>query len=413
MARIGNDNISVIKVRNTLDHDSLSVASLCRSSKVNVWSRNKPVVLSDAVASGIKNEGKSLSDFEGWQKGKNGMFGFTVPSTTNHWDIKEDGLNWGYTYPTDPPYTLEFFAGYDSAAVPFVRSLYKKGDSINVNSDTISEYVFIMMTGVPGSASSSINMSDFAGTAIGETYLTALFYLDDFGTSCIASSEKTVAEGGSNVKIDISMPPFSEKMGADLVNYKVYFCFCSRRYIQTETDRAGTFYPIPWSENSYYVVDFNINNKFDIVMTSDYIGRSVTPTTLFFPLSNYIHSSPVPGSTNYFYTNNPIYFKIEVWSDAGDYMMHSAYLGLEYKSFHNTLENITPALYDSRFNKIDHITLTSEKKTIYIGADYMMLLKNGINTLLLEKVEMFTIIAIRYKTTLVFSTPLNVTNRSI
>ena len=108
------ENCDIITIANVLGETNLNVVSLCTSSKINMWSKRKPVKHPSLDA---------LTDSQ--IGGASGDYGISYPSTRNLNTIKNyyDGENNGYSYDKPngsavAPYRLSDFKGYKHDANP-------------------------------------------------------------------------------------------------------------------------------------------------------------------------------------------------------------------------------------------------------------------------------------------------------
>lgn len=108
------ENCDIITIANVLGETNLNVVSLCTSSKINMWSKRKPVKHPSLDA---------LTDSQ--IGGTSGDYGISYPSTRNLNTIKDyyDGGNNGYSYDKPngsavAPYRLSDFKGYKHDAYP-------------------------------------------------------------------------------------------------------------------------------------------------------------------------------------------------------------------------------------------------------------------------------------------------------
>lgn len=114
--------VSVDDVKSVLGESSNDLATLCKSAKINMWAKCKPVSYAKAF---------DITDAE--KKSIN--YGLTVPTTTytilSGDKIKEVAAsNWGYTKPSggsNSPFRLGDFKDYYHNAGPFIQVNYPPG----------------------------------------------------------------------------------------------------------------------------------------------------------------------------------------------------------------------------------------------------------------------------------------------
>ena len=111
---LGTSEITTTLVATTIGEATNDVGALCRSSKVNRWSKRKPIKKSKKV-------GLIDTDYDpsGTGYGGNGSYGITIPSLASTIDSTYASANWAYDKPTglsSSPYRLGDFRRYEHAA---------------------------------------------------------------------------------------------------------------------------------------------------------------------------------------------------------------------------------------------------------------------------------------------------------
>lgn len=132
-------NLWVHQVANELGESSNDIGRLCKSSKINPWSKFKPVIYPAEDTIGVD-----------WWKATDGKCGFVIPS-----DISQ---LWSYAHPsgTTSPFRLHDFRGYDHNAYPFVVIQNYGGETHDPNKIL---RIFPLITPDGGS---SLGLNDFA-----------------------------------------------------------------------------------------------------------------------------------------------------------------------------------------------------------------------------------------------------------
>ena len=360
-----NDNISIMDVRNCLGYPSTDLGTLCSCNKINGWSKNKPVRLSESALNYVMS-GNKLKDFSNWQRGDDGLYGFNFPTAMIHTDIVA-GANWGYKPPTGgtrEPYILGSFAGYRSDALPFANTIYKKGaNEFEINKNAISQYEFNLK--INPSSDTQIGYSDFANTNLGNCHFAVLVY-DTFVTDnypTMISADNSISEGGSAVYMNLN----------DFAAGKTYHCYLCLR---SPEGSQQSLYPIPWDDEHYNYLILKLKDTNPFTFTWGTISNS-----LFGTYVNIKDYQLKPEGSQYYYTRGGIYFKVTLQSNTQqNIVVDRTNMIIKADSYFDTTETVTPsAIYDENRNALPE-TFTiypSEIKTLYIGDDNVFNLRNG------------------------------------
>ena len=391
-------NISIMDVRNCLAYPSTDLGTLCSCPNINPWSKYKPLLMKQEAVDWVLN-GNRLIDYEGWEKGNMGTYGFTFPIAMSHTSIR-NGANWEYNPPTGgtrQPFILGSFAGYNSEARPFFMSNIKKdNNSFTVNRTAQTTYGF--GGAIALSSDDQIGFNDFENSQIGNSYFSILMYYDNNTTNpTVVSCDSTLANGGSIIRLDLTKSPFTIDRTWD-----IYLCF------RTSQD-SGTYYPIPWTDDNYY------NMKLKIVSESPFDTEctqfSGTYNRGYTDIRPYALSNVDPSQNKYYPTRGPLYFKmILTTKGTATIDMSRMQMTLESTSYFQTQESMTPVMYDSNFNSIDSVRIyPNQETTIYVGSAYALNSKNGSAAVPPTNTKIYSLIRIKYRDEIIFSTGLNVT----
>lgn len=192
MAALGTTNISTTLVRNTLGEDNNDVGRLCRSSKINRFSRFKPIYNTSPF-------GLSDIDFQ------NAQYGIIIPSMVA---MNSNGA-WSYSAPTtaSPKRLGDFRKYYHDAPIPLLQV---RGTSMIISpfySSSIAAVGFQIPQAPSGMGTYCLTVADLAPNG-GDGVLLDNFYL---GAAVYNSGGTKVGEYYSVKKIK-----YSNGIGADM-----------------------------------------------------------------------------------------------------------------------------------------------------------------------------------------------------
>lgn len=359
MAIFPTEHLQMRYVCYQLGYIKARLSTLCTSSRINKWSKKKPVKLTQEAANYVNGGGK-LKDYTGWEKSDGGYYGFSFPIASPHTEIV-NGKNWEYAPPTGGtrhPFILGSFAGYNPDAVPFIASRIKRGDILEVNalaSEMIS-FRFDLAT----SSASQIGYSDFANTDLGEGTFCALFYDDDTYTSPhVVKATGKIKDGVNIVDVRMGSAPFNRT--------QIWRVFLAISAAQAD----GTYYPIPYNDAHYYRLEVKVSVDSPIVGVCNYISKNYNV--------GYEDIRQYQTSGNYFRTLGSAYFKLEL-TVQGDtaITVNKNDMNIDVKSFFGTNESVTPTMYNSSFSEISSIKMSPGiKYIIYVGSNNLFNLRNG------------------------------------
>lgn len=392
-----DSNISIMDVRNVLGYPSTDLGTLCSCPNINPWSKKKPVWLSPEALKYVLNGGR-LKDYPEWWKGATGNFGFTFPLYNDYKSIV-NGANWEYSPPTGgstQPYILGSFAGYNHDAPPFLATTVKKSDNeITVNRTIQSKYGAGALISL--GSDTTIGFDDLANSNLGNTYFSLIMFYDGNTTNpTYLSADTNLSNGGSVVWINLNSSPFNID--------RTWTCY----YALRTTQSSAGFYPIPWDDDHYYMFKLKIisESPFDITCTK----FSGTYNGVYSNISDFSLVSSDPSQNRYYPTKGPLYFKLEMSTkSATDISMSRFNLSIEAISYHGTNESMTPLMYNSSFSAIDTVRISQgSTTTVYVGSQYLLSSKNGSATTPTSGKQMYTLVKIKYKGEVIFSTGLSV-----
>ena len=376
------------------------LSKLCQSSKINPWSKNKPLLMTQEATDWVNNGG-DLKDYSGnWQRGNLGTYGFNLPIGMSH-DAIRAGANWDYAPPTGgtrQPFLLGFFAGYNHDAKPFLITSIKKDDNeVTVNRASQETYGF--GAAIALSSDDQIGFDDFEDSRIGNCYFCVIMYPDSNYTGpTVVNADATIANGGSMFRIDLTQPPFTID--------RTWDCYLALRTDAT----SASYYPIPWDDNNYYNIKLTLTSESpfntECKQFSGYYNRGYTD------IQPYALSNIDPSMNKYYPTLGPLYFKMILTTKGNAVITASRMqMKLEANSYFGTKETMTPVMYDASFNAIDDVRVEPNTPvTIYVGSPYALNMKNGSSSVPPVNKKFYTLVSIKYRNENIFSTGLNVTS---
>lgn len=220
--------VSIDDVKTVLGESSNDLATLCKSSKINMWAKYKPTVYPSPFP-------------DDWYKAKDGNYGIniTVNNAKSNWTdlvAEYSKTNNGYTNiynrPTggaSAPYRLGDFRGYFHSANPEVKDYLTTSVFIR-DSDTnqiLTEYNPVSVDGL------QISYFDFA--AFKDKYFGYII------TNVSKSNLMYITTASSVGTFTVPLPKNALNVG----NYLAFPMFCSFNYSSDHTLHQMTCYAIP------------------------------------------------------------------------------------------------------------------------------------------------------------------------
>ena len=279
--------VTIADVKTTLGETSNDLAALCRSDKINMWAKYKPVELNKPFTSDeFDFENRKWRDNATWYRGADfegvGICGIkiahssTLQSLTELYDKGQS--NWsrvkvGSTFAC--PYRLSEFVGYKHAATaPFKRPFVTS--KINENGS-----VFATMMIKNLDTENELTMQEFG--KLSEAYL-GLALKDAAGRLVyFMTTDKPLKNGGVNVEMQgIAFAPG---------DYKAYLFLCSAVLTLNEPPMQATYYTIPDFKPSVVNITSeaqHINDYFTIKAYEDIRGHIIVDVEI---RDNYVRRS--------------------------------------------------------------------------------------------------------------------------
>lgn len=220
--------VSIADVKSVLGESSNDLATLCKSSKINVWAKYKPTVYPAPFA-------------DDWYKAKDGNYGIniTVENGKNNWkDLigeyskADNGYGNLYNRPTggaNAPYRLGDFRGYFRDANPEV-------------SDYLTTNVFIQES---DTNQLRVNYNPVSADGSQISYFEFAVFKDKYFGYIITDKSKTnlmyIVTASTVASFTVPLPKNALQVG----DYLAFPMFCSYNYSSNHTLHAMTCYAIP------------------------------------------------------------------------------------------------------------------------------------------------------------------------
>lgn len=279
--------VSIADVKTMLGETSNDLAALCRSDKINMWAKYKPVELNKPFTSDeFDFDNRKWRDNATWYRGADfegvGICGIkiahssTLQSLTELYDKGQS--NWsrvkvGSTFAC--PYRLSDFVGYKHAATapfkrPFVTSKTNENGSV---------FATMMIKNLD--TENELTMQEFG--KLSEAYL-GLALKDAAGRLVyFMTTDKPLKNGGVNVEMQgIAFAPG---------DYKAYLFLCSAVLTLNKPPMQATYYTIPDFKPSVVNITSeaqHINDYFTIKAYEDIRGHIIVDVEI---RDNYVRRS--------------------------------------------------------------------------------------------------------------------------
>lgn len=219
--------VSIDDVKSILGESSNDLATLCKSSKINMWAKYKPTAIPVPFS-------------DNWYKGADGNYGLniTFENAKNNWtDIvaeyskANNGYINFYIRPTGgsrAPYRLGDFRGYVHDAKPEVKDYLTTNTFIRENDNEL--YVEHNLLTTDGAQIKYFDFAEFKDKYFG-------YIITD-----ISKKNLMYITTAANInKFRVSLPKNALQVG----DYLVFPMFCSYNYSNNHTLHAMTCYAIP------------------------------------------------------------------------------------------------------------------------------------------------------------------------
>lgn len=219
--------VSIDDVKSVLGESSNDLATLCKSTKINVWAKYKPTDYNAAFT-------------DNWSKGKDGNYGLniTVNNRVSSWSAlvaeyskTNNGYSNIYKRPSGgatSPYRLGDFRGYNHEAKPEIRDYLPVTNYMEDQQISIS--VTYNVVTVDGDQISYNNVEDYKGLYFGYVI-----------TDTNGKTLKLIVTASTTSNYEVRIAARTLLAG----NYKLYPMFCNVDYSTNHTLKGMYCYAIP------------------------------------------------------------------------------------------------------------------------------------------------------------------------
>lgn len=302
--------VSVFDVRSVLGISSTDVGTLCKSKKINKWSRYKPV----HIANKIEVDRSTL-----WYRGTHNTCGLDIPSTTSRLNIvsyyNSNLSEWTYEPPSggaSSPYRLLDFLKYKHDALPAIAGFSCPGQVKQDGTFTCS----VLRNNVPNDESEFLN----AGSLGLEDIYVGLKTLGEFYFGCVVTDTsynvKFFAAGRkkSDGTYSTDFPNFSANTLTLGSTYFVYPFLAQNPQDQSGNIVANNYLTLPSvNKKEIKVVSAEEFNKLEIQLIAKYIydpdAQDYTKIEVTYKISN-------KGTQNLYLSNNSLRLRYSSSTDA-------------------------------------------------------------------------------------------------
>lgn len=391
MAALPSDKVTTTLVKNVLGENSNNVGVLCKSLKINKWSKHKPVKFTQ----------DNVDSFPEWWKANDGNCGLTIPQITNLADLDTRIITWEYNPPTGgaaAPFRIGDFRGYYHEAVPPIRTALSGDIEVNKLVGEWHQFDFI----INRSMAEQLALSDFNKSPIGDCYVTVQCVSDThtFFQSANSQSAPTtnikVKDGGSSIYVRKS----------DLRDGKVYKLrfFLSSVALNMATISLGTNYIIPSdSANRTGGISMHVSTEALVNFTINGIAPTLD-TKIYRPYSD-IAYRPGMGQGMKMKTYGDIFVKVTATGKDGNgaTLSGSQFRVTAQPSFVDTKSTIglEGLLYDSTKKKVSSLSVPAGGSVVFYLELSQILARNASGLIMQPEADknVFSMIDIRQITT--------------
>lgn len=391
---LGTTNISTTLVANTIGVGSNDVGTLCTSSKINRWSKWKPVSYATVGSLNI-NQLKEMN------------YGLSIQSHNNYLDAYNEGI-W-YNPPIggiNSPYRLGDFRNYNHEAIA-VFSKMSYIDVSKLDTDTCR----IDFTYNIGGTDDLIGLSDFIGLPIGSNYLAVI--LTDGTNAFIKTSSININDGAAYIEFPIKSGYLQNYTGT--LNAKFVLCSSVVTELSMLNSITGNiYYPLLVNIASDAMCDINISNSINMTMIVNKISTGLT--TLYADLETYITTPANPDALYFRTSNGTVFLRITTTNNSANPVIITNNFALKaVPSLVGTTSGIIQCqLYDSTNSSVYSITVPANTTTTFkLGAPNILFMNNGLLSTPSGSIQTQTTISSYYKgdaVNIAIDGPINISN---
>lgn len=266
MASLPNSNITTTLVANTIGDNSHNIGTLCKSPRVNMWAKYKPVKFSHDTTDAYPN----------WWKANAGNCGIKYSVYTSIRDMvfaaEQGEIAWLYEKPNgtySEPFRLGDFRKYNHNAPP-VCEFNPMPSTIIVSKP---DQTTLVTMAISGGQDNGLTLQDIEGSiSLKNMYFCCGIRNESDGTTYVldwAHSPITLAQNGITADIPVGKYPDKRVL--------LYYFLSSEQRSDVEAGRAAKFVPLPFPTKELYIKQ----GRVIITGTATWIPYSVSYTIEF------------------------------------------------------------------------------------------------------------------------------------
>lgn len=389
MPTLRDNNITTTLVANILGENSHDIGTLCKSSRINPWSRHKPVIFPH----------DNVDAYPDWYRGVDGNCGFTIPRIARVTDLITTTINWTYNRPTggaSAPFRIGDFRSYTTDAELGIRTNIRENIKINLLKE---QYLALHLELVDIGDFYTLTWSDFKNSFIKNLYFTVgisttsfLFYQSANSVDALTANS-TISNGGTSIYVP------ARYFGVRTYNM---FLFLSDTPFNWVNATTGNQYALPTDSNNktgqFQLIGQNISD-YEIELTQisyalNGVYRPISDIATDAWDSPYLSMRSLAGTL---YVKGRVKFKSGSGSAVSIKSSElSAYLlGGTFSTAEWTVNyKDTVYMYDANKNRIEGIYATSDTE-FYLHLEHILLLDaNGNVDYNVVREQIFTTIII-------------------
>ena len=342
-----NTGITSTIVANAIGESSRKWSVLCKSSKINKWSKWKPVSINKVTPI-------TAGDL------KNIDYGLKPPTPKTDYTEVVD-VKWTYEKPTGSstsPFRIGDFRNYYHNAGAIVSA----EQDVKINKATNTTKMFGLSMNI-GDSDEQIGLNDFSGV-IGDYYYGIVF--ENGNNKYIQTATKTLAGGGMDFTANLNEDAFS---GTSVV---LNHLLCSKDVptMQPLTSQGTiTYMPLPSKDFEKGKVTASITQAPSVSVQVTHIA--VAAGSMMFPIGNYIDGMNPPP----FPTTGAVYLKLLLTNSSSTNVVFggSFQIGANPTYFGANTNKFPATLSNNAGTSISSISVPANSSvSVNIGADAVM-----------------------------------------